>query len=76
MMVTCWIADQAIGAGRKKNMAKGDTGYPEFNSEKSEGRQTEAASSSDENVKEKPGDSRRGTCVQQSGVERKVNFGE
>lgn len=76
MIGTCWIQDQDIGAGKKKDMAKGDTGYTEFNPEKGEGRQTEAASQSDENIKGKPGDRRRGTCTQKSGVERKVNFGK
>lgn len=47
----------------KKVVAKGDTGYTEFNPEKEEGRETEAASQSDENVKVKPGDSGRGSAI-------------
>lgn len=47
----------------KKVMAKGHTGYTEFNPEKQEGRETEAASQSDENIKGKPRDSGRGSAA-------------
>lgn len=63
LMGTCGIPDQDIGAGMKKVMAKGDTGYTEFNPEKEEGRETEAASQYDENVKGKTGDSGRGSAA-------------
>lgn len=49
-------------------MAKGDTGYTVFKLEK-EGMANEAADQSDENVKEKPGDSGRGSAAGRSRVE-------